>query len=191
MQPTASSLHAELQSRGLPIVCLMASLTCAGFAFFEYLGDGTVKLPSSIAFCDRAEIMDIGKGTWQSRLIPFELVNQTGQDIRVIEVKKHCNCTNVRIPAGLVRKGAVFPGEITWNLGGLEGSNSTSMTIVYQPQPDVAHPQTASLLFTADVKAGYTLDKTTVSFDGRQAESQVVVLIPGLDSDARIHSVAT
>lgn len=133
--------------------------------------------------------MDVGRVEWGLQMVGFELNNCSGEEIQILEVRKHCTCSKVQIPTTSTPDAGTIRGSLAWDTKGLKGQATTSISLVYVRKSAPHKEQFAIVAFKAQVEPGFILEPDSLTFDESKSDSQSLLLTSHLDCHAEIISV--
>jgi hypothetical protein len=142
------------------IACAGTSLGLAVFCAFQSVPRQTVDL--AVTPLTR----DFGKVFQKARLhADFQLSNRSRAPIKIAEVLKDCDCTDVKIRGRDLAPGQSTTISATWNTGTRRGRSGTQLVVLYT-NPMGGSPRTLRIPMGADVIPDVTYFPSELDFAG-------------------------
>jgi hypothetical protein len=114
----------------------------------------------------------------------FVLVNHCKCNIEVVNVVKHCSCTEYKLAKTSLQPGEKSTLKVKWETRASRGDFHSDLTVVYQKAEEGQDATRVRL--QAEVVPDFRYEPTRLSFDTGKKGEQIVTFSPGRQADVQV-----
>lgn len=135
------------------------------------------------------DVIDIGRVPQGIHSADADLKNNSNGSVRILHVRKSCDCSEVAVPNGDIAPGKKVHLTCRWNTRGQRGDVHTTLAVAYSAGKD-DEQHYAIITLRAHVIPDFTFDPERLEFEQEHTETKRVAFLPKRLDSLRLYEAS-